>query len=406
MKKSSELILVAPDRDKHHGELIDLVSKVFSTGRGYFAFRDYCLAGYIDGSHYDWQAGRVGFIDGQMVTHFGIWDYRMRVGGASVRCGGVGLVATHADFRKRGLMDATARASMCAMRELGYDMSVLFGIDNYYDRFGFVRAWGEDTYTVAVVDVEQGAAKGPLSRFVYENRPDIDKLCNRYNTRLTGTAVRPTYGRHYLKAYTGYLWPRRGSAEGFVIVKRDGTTLEVADHAGEPSAVLAALGRLAGKMSCSELRFIHLHRRSPLCKLIRMGNCRCQTQLRKCGRAMVAVVNLSGTLSKLAGEFSMRLKASRLADWRGQLLIDGRDQQAVLDIDRVRVNVMPSANIASRQCKNAIRGGNEIAQLLIGADEPEAIFESSGTKVSGAARELAGIILPAQDPMLGRWDGF
>jgi GNAT superfamily N-acetyltransferase len=402
----SELVLTAPDRAKHHDEIIDLVSKVFSGGRGYFGFRDYCRGGYIDGSHYDWQAGRVGFIDGRMVTHCGVWDYRMRIGKAAVRCGGVGLVATHADFRKRGLMDATAKASMDAMRELGYDMSVLYGIDNYYDRFGFVRAWGECVYTVAVADVEQGAANGLLSQFTCENRADIDRLHNRHNSGLTGTAVRPTYGRHYLKEYTGYLWPRQRGAEGYVIVKCDGATLEVADHAGEPSAVMAALARLAAKMSCSELRFVHLHRRSPLCELVRMGNCRCQTRLRKCGGAMVATVNLAGTVSKLAGEFSTRLRTSHMADWRGQLLIQSRDQQVVLDIDRGRVAVIPAPHHVRRQFRNSVRGGDEIAQLLIGAEQPEAIFESCRTKVSGAAPELAKILLPCQDPSLGRWDHF
>jgi hypothetical protein len=403
---SSDLVIMAPDPVQHHDEIIDLASKVFSSGRGYFGFRDYCREGYIDGSHYDWRAGRVGFVDGRMVTHFGIWDYQMRIGGVGVRCGGVGLVATHGDFRKRGLMDATAKASMHAMGELGYDMSVLFGIDNYYDRFGFTRAWGGCICTVEAADVPQGTVKGPLVRFTYANRPDIDDLCNRCNAGLTGTAIRPTYRRHYLKEFTGYAWPRGGGAEGYVIVKRDGATLEVIDHAGEPSAVLTALGRLAAKMSCSQLRFIHLHRRSGLCKLIRMGNCHFQTKLRKCGGAMVTVVNLATTISKLAGEFSKRLGASHLAHWRGQLLIQGREQRIVLNIDRGRVSIPPAAGATRGQCKNAIRGGDEIAQLLIGADEPEAIFEASGTKVSGEGVELAKIILRAQDPMLGRWDGF
>jgi predicted N-acetyltransferase YhbS len=130
-------VVIAPDRRKHADAVIDLMGKALPQGRGYYWMRDACRDVYLLRAHYDWRPSRIGLISNRVVTHFGIWDYQMRVGSARVRVGGVGGVATDADYRKRGLMDRTARASMEAMRAQGYDVSLLFGIDDFYHRFGY-----------------------------------------------------------------------------------------------------------------------------------------------------------------------------------------------------------------------------------------------------------------------------
>ena len=54
----------------------------------------------------------------------------------------------------------------------------------------------------------------------------------------------------------------------------------------------------------------------------------------------------------------------------------------------------------------AIRGGEEIAQLLIGSDDPIEIARAAGTKLSREARMLAAILLPAQHPMICLGDRY
>jgi len=38
-------------------------------------------------------------------------------------------------------MAKTVAATIEAMSQVGYDMTVLFGIPDFYHRFGYVRAW-------------------------------------------------------------------------------------------------------------------------------------------------------------------------------------------------------------------------------------------------------------------------
>jgi GNAT superfamily N-acetyltransferase len=135
--KSSEFQVIPPDRLRHLDEMSDLMAKVFSDV-GYFEFRNQCRRWYVNHSHYDWRVSRIGILDGRIITHYGVWGYDMRIGSAVVRAGGIGGVATHGDFRRRGFMARTVRASLDAMRGNGYDITILFGINDFYHGFGYV----------------------------------------------------------------------------------------------------------------------------------------------------------------------------------------------------------------------------------------------------------------------------
>ncbi len=121
----------------------------------------------------------------------------------------------------------------------------------------------------------------------------------------------------------------------------------------------------------------------------------------KSGGPMVRTINLGSCLSKLAPVLSARLQKSDLAHWSGKLLIADSGESAALNIRKSRVNVCPAGKTAQ-----AIRGGDEIAQLLIGTDEPGEVIESAGIRLSGDAKALAPILFPNQHPQLAAWDRY
>ena len=158
---AENLVLIRPDRRKHRRAIFDLTGKAF--GRPYWDWLDHCEHDYIDHSPYDWSASTIGLLDGQVVTHWGIWDISIRVGAAVLRAACVGAVSTHGRFRRRGLMARTAAAACRAARRAGYDISLLFGIRDFYHRFGYVRAWPERTYVVRTADLPPGGPPGGRS---------------------------------------------------------------------------------------------------------------------------------------------------------------------------------------------------------------------------------------------------
>ena len=130
--------IISPRRADHLGTLSDVFARTFSD---YWTQVEYASRGYFAESPYDWDASRVGVADGQVVTHFGVWGFDMRVGRCVVRLAGIGAVATLKTHRGGGLMARTAGDCVRGMDAAGYDMSLLFGIPNFYHRFGYVCAF-------------------------------------------------------------------------------------------------------------------------------------------------------------------------------------------------------------------------------------------------------------------------
>jgi hypothetical protein len=333
----------------------------------------------------------------------------MRIGRCAVRVGGVGAVGTHGDYRKRGLMLRTGRASIEAMRRLGYDMTLLFGIKDFYHRFGYVRAWPETGFYVATGDLPKAGGLR-LRKLALVHRDDLDRLYNRQNAGLTGTAIRPTFSRRSgLWGEEGFLWTdRRGRAKGYVVVMPErgpAPKLFVLDSAGDSDEVLAAAGILARRKAVQEVRFGNVHLLGELARRLKVGQARLELNYRRNGGPMIRAVNLRTCLGRIAPELSRRLRASALAGWRGRLLVADPRDAVVLDVGRGRVTLAPEAAAPRTPvARHCVRGGQEIVQLLIGADEPLETVRIGAMKLSGDAPALVEALFPRQYPMLAGAD--
>jgi len=397
-----ELTLIRPDPKRHREAVFDLTGKTF--GHTYWDWMDHCRETYFDQGPYDWSASTIGLLGGRLVTHWGVWGFRMRIGRALLRVGGIGAVSTHGGFRKRGLMARTAAAGIEAMRQAGYHITLLFGISGFYGRFGYVRAWADPEYSVNVSDLPTGRPAGPLRRIPPRHREDLARLYNRTHRGLTGTAVRPTYRRRG-KDWHGHMWcGPSGAAAGYIFTRRGRHGLAVCDHGGEAEDVLRAVARVARRNGEKKVRFRGLHYDGALARRLRRGSCRLELAYSRSGGPMVRTLNLASSLRRLTGELSARLKRSALGDWCGRLLIaDGRER-VLLEIARSRVRLASSTGPSGT--KHAIRGGDAVAQLLLGTEEPREIVASQGMRLAGDARKLLGVLFPNQHPMLGAWDHF
>ncbi len=401
--RAEELRVIAPDRDRHSEAIYDLTAKVFPDF-GYYETVKACRETYFGNSHYDWQVSRIGLLGERVVTHYGVWDYQMRIGMARVRAGGIGAVATDGDHRKRGLMDRTAQTAFEAMRAAGYDLSVLFGIDGFYDRYGYVRAWSDFSFLIRAGDLPREKPAAPVRRFRPDlRRADLIALYNAHHATATGTAVRPTYRRMYpwTQVPEGYGWSEGGRLAGYVLLNRDGGRLKCLECCGDTEQALRVLGVVARKWQCDQMQFETIPYQSDLAKRLRRGNCRIETRYRRCGGTMVRMLNLPAALTKMSDELSRRLQSSPLASWRGDLLLADSCEQAMLRVGKGQVKV-----IAPDETKHAIKGGDAVVQLLLGTDEPGEVIEAGGMQLRGEAGRLADVLFPAQWPQLSQMDRY
>lgn len=399
-----DLIITAPDPRTHREAMIDLWAKTFGFGglNNYFLARDFIKAGYLDGSHYDWDVSRIGVVDEALATHFGVWGYDMRVGRATIRCGGIGAVATHVDHRGRGHLKRTANASIDAMRDGGYDVSLLFGIDNFYNRFGYYPAILYENHVVPVGELPSDKPDRPVRKFKLVRREDTDRLYNQAFEGFTGTAVRPTFTRGGNTQSEAYRWDdEAGELAGYVYAIARDHKLHCHEGVGEPRQVLRTLGMLARKNHCNELVFYNQPRRSPLMRIIRAGRCEVVTKLNDDGGPMAKMLNLASTMQKVSGELHGRLKASAMSGWTGKLTIDDGDQAVSLDVTRRGIAVGKKA-----RSSHTLRTDGRSVQLVFGFDSPTAMAESGVIRCSGEALALACALFPAQDPALLPFDHF
>jgi predicted N-acetyltransferase YhbS len=387
--------LQSPDKDRHLDGISDLFAKSFGD---YWRWVDDGNDGYLVGAPYDWAASRVGIVDGVLATHFGVWDFTMRIGTGTVRVAGIGAVATHRARRSHGLMSQTAADAVSSLRSAGYDMSLLFGIANYYTRFGYVGTFPEHKVSIATRDLNP--ADSPVRFEPFDgDYVNFAAQYNQENDGVTGTFVRPTF--------TTNRRPKRFSAYtfdgGYLVAGRYNDELQVADCAGAPEDVVEVARQLAVREVTGKITFVFVPDKSRMGEYLQTIPHTRTAGFTPNGGPMVKVVNLQSTMEKISLELSLRLGGGALPDYSGKLIVHGDGESVALVIEHGTVAaVEPAQPTAS----GSVTAGAPVARLVIGDGDPVRICRQSGIKLEGDARYLVPILFPDQEPSTILWDRF
>lgn len=402
-----DIKIVAPKADRDLDAVIDLASKTFGN---YWSFRRECRDGYIVGAPYDWATSRIGLIGSQVVTHFGVWDFTMRVGVSRLRVAGIGAVATHDDYRKRGFMRRTVEECLAAQRLAGYDLTLLFGIQHFYDKFGYRRVFTDQTITVGRRDLPKMAANHPGTESFRELEISPEAIAGRLAERsnreyetTTGTFVRPSFTTNRKPHHWhGLEWVGTAGESGYVIYDASSRMLKLVDCAGDAGSVLAALAEAVEANRCDGVQFTGVPARSRLGLALRRGDASFEGRYVQDGGAMAAVVDAQSTFEKLSPELSRRLEESGFASWTGVLALEvGAGNRISLGVDNGRVAVVPD-----RETEAVITAGADVVRLITGGEHPEALLRSGAISATESARPLVKSLFPCVDPGLLPWDHF
>ena len=131
------------------------------------------------------------FIEEDVASSLIVTDHEMRIGASSVHVGGIQAVGTSDKRRNKGLARQVIAQSNDWMAEFGFDAATLFGIDDFYHRFGYAVVMPDCQYTVRTRDAEQ--AQSPLICRPYEEKTDLPAVREIYeanNRERTGTFLR------------------------------------------------------------------------------------------------------------------------------------------------------------------------------------------------------------------------
>ena len=133
-------------------------------------------------------------LHGRQISRVVIVPMLMRIGAAVVRMDGIGGVSTEEEFRNRGYSRRVMETAVQQMRQGDAALSTLFGIEDFYQKFGYETTGPE--YTVVVPLADAGAPTRSLTRgwrfrpLSVDDMPAVMRLYHANTRRATGALVR------------------------------------------------------------------------------------------------------------------------------------------------------------------------------------------------------------------------
>ena len=292
--------------------------------------------------------------DEEMVSQLGLREYQMRFGSAQLKMGGLDGVSTKEEHRNKGYSRRVTEHTIAFMDENGFDVSMLFGIPNFYHKFGYATVIPETYVEFNTKDVPAVDPTYQIRKFQTEDAPKVVKLYSENNAERTGTPLRTELG---WKEFTnrGGIVPdpyvvlnEAGEVIGYFVCNRDNTKIDAIDR----NCILFDIGFqdrtifetivhfLAHSVNYPSAERIQcaIPADHPFAIFCRRYGCWTNTYTPKDHMGMMRIINQSSTLKKITGELEKRLRRSaHLSEWSGKILISTDLGQDCLEIDQGNV---------------------------------------------------------------------
>ena len=289
--------------------------------------------------------------DEEMVSQLGLREYQMRFGSAHLKLGGIDGVGTREEYRNKGYSRHVMEHTIAFMNENEYDVSMLFGIPNFYHKFGYATVIPETYVEFDTKDVPAAVSTYQVRRFQTEDAPKVVELYSANNAERTGTPLRTEIG---WKAFTkrGGIVPdpyvvlnEADEVIGYFVCDGDNTKKDMIER----NCTLFDIGFQDRTIFETIVHFLThgveytsaerircaVPADHPFAIFCRRYGCRTNTYTPKNHMGMMRIINQSSTLEKITGELGKRLQRDAdLSQWRGKIPISTDLGQDCLEIDQ------------------------------------------------------------------------
>lgn len=276
---------------------------------------------------------RLDLPEAEDVSRLWLFHFDMRLRSATVTMGGIGGVGTNEEYRKRGFAARLMDDSVAYMAEHDLDIGMLFGIQDFYERWGYTTAMASYELRLDPAKLPTPAAR--VEAVDYE--PDVhrDAVLAMYgigNTTRSCSAVR---GSHYWTAFEkGTDWDE--DADGKMLLGEDGSSIAYLNMVGDPARTRVAEAGFATPPAMAAAA-AYLERRArdaghdlitlccppddPFAMYLRRYGCEHRARTSHSGGGMLRIIRLAPLLEKLADYLSGRLAAGALRGWEGAVTL-------------------------------------------------------------------------------------
>ena len=289
--------------------------------------------------------------DEEWLSWIGLREYQMRFGSAQLKMGGICGVGTKDEHRSKGYSRRVMEHTIAFMNENGYDVSMLFGIPNFYHKFGYATAIPETYVEFDTKDVPAAVPTYQVRKFQTEDAPKIVDLYTANNAERTGTPLRTEIGWKEFTKRGGILpdpyvvFNEADEVIGYFVCDGDNAKKDMiarnctlVDIGFQDRTIFETITHFLAHgveyISAERIRCA-IPADHPFAIFCRRYGCRTNIYTPKDHMGMMRITNQSSTLEKITGELEKRLQRNAdFSQWSGKILISTDLGQDCLEIDR------------------------------------------------------------------------
>ena len=351
---------------------------------------------------------RIALLDGEIAGALRLTTETMRIGEARLKVGGLGWVTTAPRYRHRGVCTQLLHGTLKYMYEHRCHVSMLFGIPNFYHRFGYATTLASYTITL---DAAEAASSLSGAHKIRKVKPGdiaaIQKMHNAADSNVACSLVRTS-------AHLKSKWDRFRTAEVFttqqgkvlayVLTEQDEGALLVHEAAAaDPAAaldVIAHCARLAQDAYKPRIRY-SIPPEHPFARLLARYDSIHEMQLARDRGGMLAFVDLGEALESMLPEWEGLVAHSAVADRRCEvtLLVEGTSY-------RLRAH-HGALDVAESTGKNKFSLSRaDLMRLLTGYSHIDDVLRQERRLIAADARAFLAAIFPKRNPYVHTFDRF
>jgi len=333
----------------------------------------------------------------------------VRLGEARLKTGGLGWVTTAARHRQKGVCRSMMQDAFRYLQAHNYHVAMLFGIPNFYHRFGFATTLFDYTITM---DLEDALTAPRASYRAREAKPGdipaIQKIHGANDADVACSLLRSS--AHFTNKWDHrgkgmrVLTDDKGKVLAYFIARKTGDRLTVEEvgvsDSGVCDAVLGACAQTASEETVGRLQFLTPPPHAFARFLLQYKTTHQMHVVRDSG-GMMAFVNLGEALESLIPEWEYLLSKSSLCDRRIELtlLMDGAYTRLRANRGAIDIAACPGVNKISLSSEDLIR-------LVTGYLHTEDILAKRRRLITTEARDLLNVLCPKRDPYVWTFDRF
>lgn len=367
-------------------------------------------------------------VAGEVVSRVQTRHCEMRVGQAVVRMRGISGVDTERAHRRKGYARRLMEEWVTWMGRECYEMSALFGIQDFYHRFGYATWFGDHELRIRTRDAERAQGSLRVEQAGAADSSDLVALYNEANRLRTCSLVRPDDWPRFKDGFgdpdddedegayagEGCVLVARGEAgriAGYAALSQDTNVTAVAELASAPESVhaevfeslLAALAAAAVERRSGDIKFF-LPPDHAFCVYARRYGSEVRSRYPRNADAMGRIICLRSLFEKLQPEFGRRVRecSTDLPDsWSVTFATD--IGSVALRWDRGEVSVADPEDAGGSRVDLPQAA---LAQLVVGYRDVDDVRSESTVTIPPAALPLLRALFPLGAPYMWRADRF